>query len=210
MGKEVAGQRRFAVMGENMFKIAVKILNNQNICRLLKYQVRDPFDTVKYEDVNGMDLLHKQILIVPKIYDDSVEKMSYITVLFNDFIVNQINPEFKVSTIRFDIACPYDEWVISGWKEMPQYDSSNDDKKTPEQIEREKEKIEQEQKKIETWNRVNGRSLRPFLIMQELDKMFNEAQINGIGTLQFVRASALTLSPQIGGYSMWYQIHEFN
>ena len=191
MGKEVAGQRRFAVMGNNMFKIAIKILNNQNICRLLKYQVRDPFNTEKYEDVNGMDLLHKQILIVPKIFDDSVEKMSYITVLFNDFIVNQINTEFKVSTIRFDIACPYDEWVIDGSKAVPDMKADDYDD-------------------IIKWNSTNSRSLRPYLIMQELDKMFNEAQISGIGTLQFVRASALTLSPQIGGYSMWYQIHEFN
>lgn len=191
MSKEIAGQRRFAVMGNNMFKIALRIMNNQNICRLLKYQVRDPFNTEKYEDIDGMDLLHKQILIVPKIYDDSVEKMSYITVLFNDFIVNQINPEFKVSTIRFDIACPYDEWVIDGSKIIPPVDDSSYDD-------------------IIKWNNTNSRSLRPYLIMQELDKMFNEAQISGIGTLQFVRASALTLSPQIGGYSMWYQIHEFN
>ena len=26
-------------------------MNNQRICRLLKYQVRDPFDTEKYENV---------------------------------------------------------------------------------------------------------------------------------------------------------------
>lgn len=41
-------QRRFAVMGTNTFKIANKIMNNQRICRLLKYQVRDPFDAEKY------------------------------------------------------------------------------------------------------------------------------------------------------------------
>jgi len=40
--------------------------------------------------------------------------------------------------------------------------------------------------------------------------MFNEAKMAGIGTLQFVRADALTLSPWIGGYSMVYQINEFN
>jgi len=40
--------------------------------------------------------------------------------------------------------------------------------------------------------------------------MFNEAKMAGIGTLQFYRADALTLSPWIGGYSMVYQINEFN
>lgn len=160
-------QRRFSVMGTNTFKIANKLMLNQRVCRLLKYQTRDPFSD-KYPDVDGADLINKQILIVPKIYDDSTEKMSYITAIFDDFVVNQINPEFKVSTVRFDIACPYDEWLL------------------------------------------NEQSLRPYLLMQEIDTMFNESQLAGIGTLQFWRADNLTLSPWIGGYSMRYKINEFN
>ena len=128
-------QRRFSVMGENTFLIANKIMKNQRICRLLKYQTKDPFaeeiNGKSQPDVDGVDLINKQILITPKIYDDSTEKMSYITAIFDDFVVNQLNPEFKVSTVRFDIACPYDEWIL------------------------------------------NNQSLRPFLIMQELDIMFN-------------------------------------
>lgn len=161
-------QRRFAVMGDNTFKIAYKILNNQRICRLLKYQVRDPFNLEKYPDVDGLELMGKQILIVPKIFDESTEKMSYVTAIFDDFVVNQINPEFKISTIRFDIACPYDEWVL------------------------------------------DENSLRPYLIMQEIDTIFNQGKLAGIGNLQFHRADALALSPQIGGYSMRYKINEFN
>ena len=161
-------QRRFAVMGTNAFNVANKLMQNQKICRLLKYQVRDPFDTEKYENVNGLDLLGKQILIVPKIFDESTEKMSYITAVFSGFTVNAMNPDFKISTIRFDIACPYDEWML------------------------------------------NDTSLRPYLIMQEIDDIFNQAQMSGIGTLQFVRADAIVLTPQIGGYSMIYQINEFN
>lgn len=161
-------QRRFAVMGDNTFKIAYKILNNQRICRLLKYQVRDPFNQEKYPDVDGLELMGKQILIVPKIFDESTEKMSYVTAIFDDFVVNQANPDFKLSTIRFDIACPYDEWVL------------------------------------------DENSLRPYLIMQEIDTIFNQGKLAGIGNLQFHMANALALSPQIGGYSMRYKINEFN
>ena len=50
-------QRRFAVMGNNAFKIANKIMQDQRICRLLKYQVRDPFNATKYPDVDGADLI---------------------------------------------------------------------------------------------------------------------------------------------------------
>ena len=70
--------------------------------------------------------------------------------------------------MRFDIACPYDEWIL------------------------------------------NGYSLRPYLIMQEIDIMFNQSKMAGIGNLQFHRADNLTLSPWIGGYSMRYKINEFN
>lgn len=167
-------QRRFSVMGENTFKLANKVLNNQTICRLLKYQTRnplleiDPATNKPQPDVDGVELINKQILIVPKIYDDSVEKMSYIVILFNDYVVNQLNNEFKTSTIRFDIACPYDEWLL------------------------------------------DERTLRPYLIMQEIDSMFNESKLAGIGTLQFWRADPLVLSPQIGGYSLRYRIDEFN
>ena len=168
MATATPSQRRFAVMGDNTFKIANKLMSNQDLCRLLKYQVRDPLNKEKYPDVDGAELINRQILIVPKIFDDSTEKMSYVTALFSNFVVNQLNPEFKISTIRFDIACPYEEWLL------------------------------------------DGRTLRPYLIMEEIDKMFNEAKMQGIGTLQFYRADALTLSPWIGGYSMVYQINEFN
>ena len=161
-------------MGNNTFKIANKLMQNKRLCRLLKYPTRNPFDAIDpitgnpQPDVDGLDLIHKQILIVPKVFDDDTEKMSYVISVFDDFVVNQFNPEFKLSTVRFDIACPYDEWVL------------------------------------------DGQSLRPYLIMEEIDKMFNESKMSGIGTLQFYRADNLTLSPQIGGYSMKYSINEFN
>lgn len=161
-------QRRFAVMGTNAFNIANKLMQNQRLCRLLKYQVRDPFDEQKYENVDGVLLLNKQIMITPKIWDESTEKTSYIVALFDDFTTNLINPDYKIDTISFDIACPYDEWVLS------------------------------------------GTSLRPYLIMEEIDKMFNGAQMSGIGTLQFVRADRNVFTSQIGGYTMKYSINEFN
>lgn len=167
-------QRRFAVMGNNTFKIANKLMQNKKLCRLLKYNTRDPFEETDpitgkpQPDVDGLELINKQILIVPKVFDENTEKMSYVISVFDDFVVNQLNPEFKISTFRFDIACPYDEWML------------------------------------------NGQSLRPYLVMEEIDKMFNESKMAGIGTLQFYRADKLTLSPWIGGYSMRYKINEFN
>ena len=153
-------QRRFSVMGTNAFNIANKLMQNQNLCRLLKYQVRDPFDEQKYEPVDGILLLNKQIMITPKIWDESTEKTSYVVALFNSFVRNVMNKDYKIDSISFDVACPYDEWVL------------------------------------------NGQSLRPYLIMEEIDKMFNGASLAGIGTLEFVRADRNVFTSQIGGYTM--------
>lgn len=155
-------------MGTNAFNIANKLMQDQQLCRLLKYQVRDPFDEKKYENVDGVLLLNKQIMITPKIWDESTEKTSYIVALFNSFVTNIANPDYKIDNISFDIACPYDEWVLS------------------------------------------GQSLRPYLIMERIDQMFNGAQMAGIGTLQFVRADRNVFTSQIGGYTMQYRINEYN
>lgn len=160
-------QRHFSVMGENTFLIANKLMQNQRLCRLLKYQVRDPFSE-QLPDVDGADLINKQILIIPKIFDDSTEKMSYVMAIFDNFSTVTGNQEFKLATIRFDIACPYEEWLL------------------------------------------NDRSLRPYLIMQEIDTMFNGQKLAGIGNVHFMVSTPLTLSPWIGGYSMKYTVHEFN
>ena len=160
-------QRHFAVMGDNTFTIANRLMQNQKICRLLKYQVRDPF-TDKLPNVDGAELINKQILIVPKIFDDDTQKTSYITAIFDNFVVTMGNTEFKIATIRFDIACPYEEWLL------------------------------------------DGHTLRPYAIMQEIDTMFNESKMAGIGKVHFYSATPLTLTPWIGGYSMYYKVHEFN
>ena len=163
------GQRRFAVMGQNLFKILNRLSHNQKICRLLKYQNNNPlyFHKEKQPDIEGTTLLNKQLLYVPKYPEEGVE-CSYVMAVFNNFIINPSNPDFKLTTIRFEVVCPYTEWIIE------------------------------------------ENNLRPYLIMQEIDDMFNQAKLNGLGNLQFVRAEPLTLSPQMGGYSMVYQINEFN
>lgn len=161
-------QRRFAVMGQNLFKILNRLSHNQKICRLLKYQDATPLkEDDKHADVDGALLFNKQLLYVPKYPEEGVE-CSYVMAVFNNFIINPSNPDFKLTTIRFEVVCPYTEWIIE------------------------------------------ENNLRPYLIMQEIDDMFNQAKLNGLGNLQFVRAEPLTLSPQMGGYSMVYQINEFN
>ena len=162
-----ATQRRFAVMGDQLFNILNKLINNQRLCRLLKYQNTQPFSD-NLEPVNGLELLNKQLIIVPKIPENDDKECSFIIVVFDKYIVNPNNDDFKLCTLRFEIVCPYEEWLL---------DENN---------------------------------LRPYLLMQEIDEMFNQKRIEGLGKLQFSHSVPLTLSPQMGGYTMYYNINEFN
>lgn len=165
--KNNSSQRRFKVMSDNLFKIVNKLIKNKKVCRLLKYQNSMPLSPALPE-VDGIDLLNKQIVIVPKVPENDDKECSFIIVVFDKYVVNPQNADFKLSTLRFEIVCPYEEWLL---------DESN---------------------------------LRPYMLMQEIDDMFNQEKISGMGKLQFSHCVPLTLSPQMGGYTMYYNINEFN
>ena len=161
-------QRRFEVMGEDIFKIVNKLLGDQTLLKLVKYTDSDPLShpDVPQDEIDKM--LHKNILITPKIPDEDQDKNCYVIVLLDNYIVDPQNEDFKKATVRFDVLCPMDRWVI------------------------------------------NAKSLRPYLIMNEIDKNFNEKKLAGIGNLSFEKAERLVVSPYLAGYSLKYGHSEFN
>lgn len=161
-------QRRFEVMGEDIFKIVNKIQTNQKLLKLLKFTDSDP---LKHKDLSQDEIdemLHKNLLIIPKLPDEDQDKNCYIVVILDKYMVDPVNPDFKSVVIRFDVICPLDKWVI------------------------------------------NSSTLRPYLILNELDKMFNEQKLAGIGNLSFINADRLVVSPYLGGYTVNYGHFEFN
>lgn len=54
-----------------------------------------------------------------------------------------------------------------------------------------------------------GNSLRPFLIMQQIDNIFNDKKIS-IGNLEFDTCRSITLSPMFLGYNLVYKNVEIN
>ncbi len=57
---------------------------------------------------------------------------------------------------------------------------------------------------------INAESLRPFLIMGEINNMLNGLQIKGIGKLRFIGAERVSFSPVYAGYRMTFLNDEFN
>lgn len=167
-GDNMSNIRKFKAVGENIMRIAEKLVENQNICKLLFYTNKDPLTSPDLTEEQRMDLLHENILIVPKVPESDNIKGSYILALYDSFDIDSENSEFKDVELLFIVVCPPKEWV------------------------------------------VNEPSLRPFLIMSEIDEMFNGQKLANIGKIKFVRANRFVLTPQLTGYAMAYSTFEFN
>lgn len=110
MAKETQG--RFMVMGKNVFGILNKILQNQDLLKLLKYTDKDP---LSHKDLNQDEIdemIGKNILFTPVIPDEEQQAESFLTILFENYQINE-NIDFKDATLRFDIICPSNTWVIN-------------------------------------------------------------------------------------------------
>ena len=57
---------------------------------------------------------------------------------------------------------------------------------------------------FDQWN-LKGFQLRPYKIAAEIDSMFNDKHLTGIGKLEFMGANQLILNDEFAGFSLMYQ-----
>lgn len=107
----------FLSMEKDMGIILNKILGNPRILRLLYYTSKDALDKPDLNDDQILELLEKNIKIVPQIKVDK-EVINYLVVSFNNFIESS-NPEFRDNVIEFDIICHLDNWQLKDFQLRP-------------------------------------------------------------------------------------------
>lgn len=107
----------FLSLEKDMGIILNKILDNPRILRLLYYTSKDALDKPNLNDDQILELLEKNIKIVPKIKVDK-EVINYLVVSFNNFIESS-NPEFRDNVIEFDIICHLDNWQLKDFQLRP-------------------------------------------------------------------------------------------
>lgn len=105
--------RNFKAVGDNLFIIAQKILEDDDICKLLYYTDVNPLSHENMTEAQKLELLHKNILLVPKVPENDDIKGSYILVLYDGFNQNLANPQFKDADLLFIIVCPPENWLIN-------------------------------------------------------------------------------------------------
>lgn len=103
---------------KDLFGIINKLINDEELKKLLFYNGKDALRQPKLTEAETMSLVHDRIKIVPKIpVDDEVK--SQIIVSFDNYTTNATNPEFRDNIITFDVLCPIDIWVLEGYNLRP-------------------------------------------------------------------------------------------
>lgn len=153
----------FDTAGKDLSSIMFKVLENQNLLRLLKYTTPDSLSMPILTTAERMEMINTHVKIVPKL-PIAEEVGSYIIILFDTFTPNMTNPMFRDNVIIFDIICHTDTWVMDDYM------------------------------------------LRPYKIMNEIDKMFNNSKLNGIGKVDFVASNSLILTSELAGFTIMYKV----
>lgn len=155
----------FLSVDKDLSIIVERMLKNDNLKKLLHYTVKDCLNKPKLSEDESLELISKNIKLVPKVYIDK-ENLVYIIIRMRNFTPNGTNPEFRDNVIEFDIICHYDQWHLKDFQ------------------------------------------LRPYRIAAEIDSMFNDKHLTGIGDLKFLAGDQLVLTDKYGGFCLqYYAIH---
>lgn len=101
--------------GKNLIKITKKLLKNQNLCRLLVNTDLDPLNKDKHpEDINGMDLFQKNILVVPFLDSENQSTESKLVLYYSSGEVSNSNSDNENLSFIINVFCPFKEWRIAG------------------------------------------------------------------------------------------------
>ena len=138
-----------------------RMMKNDRLKKLLYFDTRDAL-IKKYDNKYDLEILEKNIKIVPKIYLDNTLK-TYIVINFDNFEPNDENPEFRDNYVYFDIICHTEQWLLNDFQ------------------------------------------LRPYKIAGELDYMFDNKRLTGIGKLEFQGSQQVHINEDMVAISLVYR-----
>lgn len=112
------GKNKYKEIGSISKKIAMKLQTNPQLCRLLKYTDSNPLSSERPNwDINKEPLLHKNILIIPKI---NCEELTDNKIVINIPLgsTDLQNDDFAQVTIYIDVFTKMDQWIIEEEDDM--------------------------------------------------------------------------------------------
>lgn len=83
--------------GKNLIKLAKKLMQNQNLLKLLVNTDLDPLNEEKHpNNIDGISLLHKNIRVIPLLTAEEQTTQSKIVLLFDEGKLAIIIPIMKI------------------------------------------------------------------------------------------------------------------
>lgn len=108
----------FLSLEKDMEIITSTMMKNERLKKLLYYNTKDCMDKPNLTQEQSIEMFGKNIKLVPKLYvDGSVQ--NYIIVSFDNFTLNDTNPQFRDNVIEFDIICHFNQWELKDFALRP-------------------------------------------------------------------------------------------
>ena len=93
-------------------------VKNERLKKLVYYDTPNALQQPNVSPEKAVEMLGKQIKIVPKLKVDQLE-FCYIIISFDNFTQNVTNPEFRDNIVSFDIICHFDQWNLGDLQLRP-------------------------------------------------------------------------------------------
>lgn len=101
--------------GKNLIKLAKKLMQNQNLLKLLVNTDLDPLnEEIHPNNIDGISLLHKNIRVIPLLTAEEQTTQSKIVLLFDEGEISYSNSDNENLSLIVNIYCPFKEWAITG------------------------------------------------------------------------------------------------
>ena len=108
----------FLSMDKDLGIIIDAMLKNKNLKKLFYYNTPYALKQPALSDEKSVELIGKNIKIIPKLYIDG-SVLNYVIISFDNFTENASNPEFRDNIISFDVICHFDQWQLKGFQLRP-------------------------------------------------------------------------------------------
>lgn len=157
----------FGQIGKDLQLILEKIIENDNIAKLLYYGEKDALAKDNLTATIKLTMINDYVRVVPVLPKD-VEAKNYIIVQFDNFAPNEVDPmTYKDFFLSFDIFCNAQNWILDDYL------------------------------------------LRPYAIMNELDRIFNMSKLNSSGPINFIGANSIIINENLLGFNMMYKVYDY-
>ena len=157
----------FSQMGKDLQLIMERLIENENIAKLLYYGEKDALSKQNLTATVKLSMVNDHIKVVPVLPKD-LEAKNYIIVQFDSFMPNSTdNMSYKEFLLTFDIFCNAQNWILDDYQ------------------------------------------LRPYAIMNEIDKMFNTSKLNSSGPINFIGANSISINENLLGFTVVYKIYDY-